>query len=190
MSNRMNPSGFKKGIVMLKKSILLSTALFLLSCTGLTYKVVESFDEYEKTAMTYEYFNRVQNMLGSMYLNLYKLDNSGNVSVFLSFTLKESNWIFIEEEESFQFLFNDGDVLKLSPVGSIGGDVDAGGGYVGIEESGQIVLNRATLKLLLKKDIKSLRVIGSNSIREYNNFSTMQSRWREFAQNHLSEFLK
>jgi hypothetical protein len=172
------------------KRLLILSAFFLFSCTGLTYKVVESFDEYEKTGMTYEYFNRVQNMLGSMYLNLYKLDNSGNVTVFLSFTLKESSWIFIEKDESFQFLFNDGEDLKLSPIGRIGGDIDSGGGYVGIEESGQIALDKSTLKLLLNKDIKSLRVIGSKSNREYNNFSTMQSRWREFAQKHLSEYLK
>jgi hypothetical protein len=164
--------------------------LFFLSCSGLTYKVVESFDEYEKAGVTYEHFNRVQNMFGSMYLNLYKIEKGDKVDVLLSFTLKESGWIFIEDEESFQFLFVDGEVLKLSPIGKIRGDVDSGGGYVGIEEDGQILLDKPTLKLLLNKDIKSLRVIGSKSIREYNDFSTMQLRWRDFSNKHLSEFLK
>tara|TARA_R110002012_G_C11421074_1_gene588253 strand:+ start:121 stop:651 length:531 start_codon:yes stop_codon:yes gene_type:complete len=174
----------------MKKHLILTILFTLFGCAGLSYKVVESYDEYEKTGLTYEYFNRVQNMFGSMYLNLNKFDKSNDVSVFLTFTLKESGWIFIEEKESFQFLFTDGEVLKLSPVGRIDGEVDSGGGYVGVEESGQIAINKSTLKLLLDKDIKSLRVIGRQSNREYNNFATMQLRWREFSQNHLNEFLK
>ncbi len=170
----------------MKKILLIVLPLLLIvGCSSTSFeRIVNEYDEFNKIQTIYQKDNWVlkSNWVGGegVELNLALIKNDYQDHLFLKFHLASSNWLFIEENSSFKFLFWDGEVLTLSPYGSVKTDVLNDGH---IKEWGVIRLDRVILKKLLDKRIKTLRVIGADYHREYNtNIDMVQDNWRKFSE--------
>ena len=84
------------------KFILVLVLIFFLQCS---YQIVNEVDEYNRLTRTYEKMSRVQNFAGSMYLNLFKVASETGTSVYIKYECRQQDWLFIEQSNSFQFLF-------------------------------------------------------------------------------------
>ena len=173
----------------MKRIFITLLSLFLFSCS-LQYSVKTEEDKYSGSTKTYEENNRVQGFSGSVYLNLSKQVKEDSELVFIRFDYRDANWIYVEKNEGIQILLKNGEVVKLSSVEMPSRNVESGGDYVGVSESGVLMLDKNTLKTLLSNPIESVRVYGSDSYKEYGNgTSQLQQRWKEFSNTHLTDFL-
>ncbi|MAG78551.1 hypothetical protein CL616_04260 [archaeon] len=165
--------------------ILLS--LLLQNCSILPiYQIKTINDPYYKSTIITEQWNKVHSFFESIALNLrYSPDYN---KLELRFDYIDDKWLFIQQYNSFLFLFEDDDVLTLSTSSSPNRDVRSGSGG-GIREWGNITLYKEDFSKLLNKKLKSLRVIGSKYHVEFKiGFPTLQNRWRNFSKLHLDKY--
>ena len=173
------------------KKILLITLLLIVGCSSTHFsRIVNEYDEFNKTRNIYQKDNWVMknNFTGGegVELNLFLIKKDNQSDLYLKFRLSSSEWLFIRENDSFKFLFTDGEVLTLSPHGSVNTDVLEGGH---IKEWGVIKLDSVILKQLLNKGLKSFRVIGKDYYSDYNtNLDMVQKNWEEFSELHLVNY--
>ena len=176
----------------MKRLLLIVLPLLLIvGCSSTHFsKIVNEYDEFNKTRNIYQKDNWVlkNNYTGGegVELNLFLIMKDGQSDLYLKFHLSSSKWLFIRENDSFKFLFTDGEVLTLSADGSVNTDVLDGGH---IKEWGVIQLDSVILKQLLSKELKSLRVIGKDYHSDYNtNLAMVQKKWGEFSKLHLVNY--
>ena len=175
------------------RTISIVLSLFLFSCAQ--YSIKSEYDPYTKMNNVYEAENVTSSGTKHLFLNLSTSFNSENQIVFFKFLYRAKDWLFVEENEGIQILLTNGKIIKLSSIDSVNRETkDGSGGTYGgvyIEESGELILDKDTLKLLLNNPINSIRVYGSNSYIDFTTYTIveMQQRWKEFSNTHLTDFL-
>jgi len=172
----------------MKKILLIVLPMLLIvGCSSTSFeRIVNEYDEFNKIQTIYQKDNWVlkNNWEGGegVGLNLALIKKDYQEQLILKFHLSSSKWLFIEENNSFKFLFTDGEILTLSPSGPVKTDVLSGGH---IKEWGVIKLDNVILKKLLSKELKTLRVIGVDYHRDYSiKINMVQDNWRKFSELH------
>ena len=99
----------------------------------------------------------------------------------LKFHYRDQDWLFIKQQSSFMFIFEDGDIISLSHLGEIHTNVTKDGPPPEIiEEWGQMPFTRVMIKKLLQKKIIGIRINGDNRYKEYvRGLTTVQRRWKK-----------
>ena len=135
--------------------------LALNSCASIMapYSIVEDYDAFNKKGKIHQSNNylfyipaETQYSFG-VNLYIFKDENEDIDFVSLIFSFIDDDWLFIEQDNSLQFLFTDGEVLKLSSKPKILREVFGNGN---IYESGSVRLDKIILSKLINLVGKSL----------------------------------
>ena len=205
------------------KYLLSILCLFVLSCTSASfqrmmereaekerqrisesYHIIDEYDEFDKKRIITEsnnylkcsthYKHWVTIDLG-ISLNEYDVIND----VFLNFTYcSDKDWPYINGINTLQFIFEDGEILKLSSnltKKDIINIIDVSFFY----ESGIIILDKDDLYKLTTKKIEKLRLKAKRNIdfndkekwpSRYGKFlNDVQDRWKDFTSLYLKDWL-
>jgi len=128
--------------------------------------------------MVSEINNTIKGYSGTLDLNLSYDKNTQEIRI--NFHYRDLDWLFIEKQESFMFLFESGDILELSPSGKIYSNVDTSLSRPEIiEEWGQVVCTPKIIHKILQEEIIGVRINGNRRYKEYDmGMGKFQKRWR------------
>ena len=148
-------------------------------CTVSKYQVIHALNPRTKSHTISEVNNILYGTSGSVELNLTFDMNTEELA--LKFHYRDQDWLFIKEQASFMFIFDDGDIISLSHLGKIHANVTKDGPRPEIiEEWGQMPFTRVMIKNLLQKKIIGIRINGDNRYKEYvRGLTTVQRRWKK-----------
>ena len=160
--------------------MVILTALFLvLGCASAKYQIIHGHNHQTKSNTIYEINNNIYGPNGMVELNLFYDKNSQDLSI--KFHYRDNDWLFIEENESFMFIFEYGDIVTLSSKGKIYTNVNRDGlAPEIIEEKGKLHFTKIMMQKVLEEDIIGVRINGNNRYKEYNKgMVRLQRRWKK-----------
>ena len=128
--------------------------------------------------------NNIYGPNGTVDLNLFYDKNTRELG--LKFHYRDQDWLFIEQQESFMFLFEDGYIVSLSPAGKIHANVTRNGPPPDIiEEWGQVPWTGVMIEKVLQEKLIGVRINGNIRYKEYDQgIAELQRKWKKM----LSEY--
>ena len=151
-------------------------------CTASKYQVIHALNPRTKSHTISEVNNILYGTSGSVELNLTFDMNTQELA--LKFHYRDQDWLFIKEQASFMFIFDDGDIISLSHLGKIHANVTKDGPRPEIiEEWGEMSWTRVMMKKISQKKIIGMRINGDKRYKEYDRgMRSVQSRWKKILQ--------
>ena len=152
-------------------------------CKATQHKVILSVDPDTQNHLISEVDNNIYGPNGKVDLNLFYDKNSRELG--LMFHYRDQDWLFIEHQESFMFLFDDGYIVSLSPSGEIHTNVIEGDPPDIIEEWGQVPWTELMIEKVLQEKLIGVRINGNIRYKEYDQgIAELQRKWKKM----LSEY--
>ena len=152
-------------------------------CKSTQHKVILTVDPDTQSHLISEVDNNIYGPNGMVDLNLFYDKNSRELG--LKFHYRDQDWLFIEQQESFMFLFDDGYIVSLSPSGEIHTNVIEGDPPDIIEEWGQVPWTGVMIEKVLQEKLIGVRINGNIRYKEYDQgIAELQRKWKKM----LSEY--
>ena len=154
-----------------------------IGCKSTQHKVILIVDSDTQSHLISEVDNNIYGPNGTVDLNLFYDKNSRELG--LKFHYRDQDWLFIEQQESFMFLFEDGYIVSLSPSGEIHTNVIEGDPPDIIEEWGQVPWTGVMIEKVLQEKLIGVRINGNIRYKEYDQgIAELQRKWKKM----LSEY--
>ena len=116
-------------------------------CTVSKYQVIHALNPRTKSHTISEVNNILYGTSGSVELNLTFDMNTQELA--LKFHYRDQDWLFIKQQASIMFIFDDGDIISLSHLGKIHANVTKDGPRPEIiEEWGVVILGTAIVVIV------------------------------------------
>jgi len=152
-------------------------------CKATQHKVILTVDPDTQNHLISEVDNYIDGPNGTVELNLFYDKNFRELG--LKFHYRDQDWLFIEQQESFMFLFDDGYIVSLSPSGEIHTNVIEGDPPDIIEEWGQVPWTGVMIEKVLQEKLIGVRINGNIRYKEYDQgIAELQRKWKKM----LSEY--
>jgi len=141
--------------------------------------VILTVDPDTQSHLISEVDNNIYGPNGTVDLNMFYDKNSRELG--LKFHYRDQDWLFIEQQESFMFLFEDGYIVSLSPAGKIHANVTRDGPPPDIiEEWGQVPWTEVMIEKVLQEKLIGVRINGNIRYKEYDQgIAELQRKWKK-----------